>query len=379
MKKVIAMLLTALMLTPFGSQPQITDNEEQTAMIEIDENQSFTAKLMQSMDENENYFISPFSIKTALAMAANGADGVTRDEIIKTADIGDLKEYNSTVLDIITRYGKGGSIKLDVADSIWINESRNGGRQFTDSFKSLVEKYYNGTSETVTDSDAVKRVNQWVSDNTNGKIKDIISDSDFGALLANAVYFKGAWRTEFHEANTSEDDFTNKNGNVSRTEFMNITDDFNYYADENVKVIELPYTYEEDKDVSMFLILPKEGYEYDIEELLSGVELQNVSVKLKMPKFKTESFMSLKETLINLGMTDSFNPDKADFSKMFTDGGMFIDEILHKTYIDVDEKGTEAAAVTVIMMKMTSMPFKPSEPEEFIADRPFAYCIRENI
>lgn len=374
MKKLVAALLTALLLiTPTGDkQPEITEKETNGLT-----DKTFTAKLMQSMDEDENYFISPFSIKTALAMAANGADGATRDEIIETADLVNIDEYNSTVLDIITRYEKNKAVKLSVADSIWLNKSKSGGLNFTKGFNELVSKYYNGISAAVSDSDAVERINKWVNDNTAGKITEIIDSNEFSALLANAVCFKGKWRSQFNEYATSEGDFTNKNGNVSRTEFMNITESFKFYEDKNVQIIELPYDGDSEHDVSMFVVLSEEDFDYDIESLINSTELQYERVKVKMPKFRTETQASLKDILVNMGINEAFYPASADFSKMFTGSGMYIDEVLHKTYIDVDENGTEAAAVTAIMLRYASLP--SGKPIEFNADRPFAYCIRENI
>lgn len=353
---------------------------------------SFSAGLMANIDKTANYCVSPLSIKTALAMAANGANGDTKAQILSAAGISDLDSFNKTAADIISRYKDGETITLNIADSLWLNTDNSAGMKLSSVYTALIEKFFNGGASDVTNSNAVKKINDWVAEKTNKKIDSIIDSPDFAAALVNAVYFKGAWEKDFDERATHKAVFTDINGKKSKLDFMEQTSRFKVYDDGATKIIELPYscTYEKDaeswdygtesgKNVSMFIILG----ECDVEALPSADKFESKNVNLLLPKFRVESSLTLNDILQALGMTDAFDSEKADFRPMFiaadgsSDDNMFISQILHKTYIDVDEEGTEAAAVTAIIMETTSI--MPEKPYEFHADKPFTYVIRENV
>lgn len=352
---------------------------------------TFADKLNAQMPSDQNYMFSPLSIKMAFAMAANGAEGETQKEILDTLGI-NLETFNTFSQELIEKYQKTEVLQLNIANSIWINKS-NTSQAFRKDYADTIQKFYQGTAETVTDEDAVDRINGWVNEKTNEKIPTIISDNNFWAYLVNAIYFKGAWLNEFSESATAPDDFTQRGGAVRQTDFMNRTGWMRYYGDSQLQAVELPYRnrvekYDEngqykgserydDLDVSMFVLLgdgkvsnPQET----LARLLDEDAFSSTFVALSLPRFKTEFSTSLNDIMKALGVEKAFTED-AEFSRMFDSGNMRITDAIHKTYISVDEKGTEAAAVTGIGMAGSAL---PPEPTVLKADRPFTYLIRDN-
>lgn len=345
-------------------------------------NLSFADKLNERMPQDKNYMFSPFSIKMALAMAANGADGATKDEILKALDIDDLDAYNKNVKQTLERYSKSDVLKLNVANSIWLN-SDNTKEKFVKDFSDKMKEFFSAESGVVTRANALDKINGWVKDKTNDKISSIIDENnlDFMAMLINAVYFKGSWLKDFSEAATADDTFTDRDGNNVQIPFMNQTDYFSYARINDTEVVEMPYlAYDEnsdgskkiDMDISMYLI--KSDKDINAEEILNSAEMNRNYVRLSLPKFKTEYGTSLKGMLGELGIDTAFT-EMADFDKMLGEKNLQLTDVLHKTYINVDEKGTEAAAVTAAMAGATSM---PPEPVSVKFDKPFTYVIMDN-
>lgn len=352
---------------------------------------SFADKLYNTlMPQDQNYMFSPLSIKMALALAANGAEGETKEELLNAIGIDDLDAFNEQAKKLIEDYSKTDIVKLSVANSIWLNQSKCSGR-FSEVYQKSIADFYHGSAFAVTDENAVKEINTWVSEKTNGKIPTLISDSDFWAYLANAVYFKGRWQQTFEPEATKKEIFTGRNGEKTEIDFMHQTGYFNYFENDGLQMIELPYTNREIKlnekgeyvgserhdelSVSMFLLLPKEGRVTDAEQLLKDTKLESAYAALSMPKFKSEFSTSLNDILRAIGIQKAFS-QQAEFGKMFEEGNMWISSTIHKTYINVDETGTEAAAVTGIEMAGSAL---PPQPVVFQADKPFTYVIRENL
>lgn len=354
----------------------------------------FADRLDSYMPKDKNYMFSPLSIKMALGLAANGASGETKDEILKTLEITNIDEFNQFSKNLINKYSKTEVLNLNIANSIWINKDKTDQR-FSNYFKGIATDFYNAQAETVKNANAVREINSWVNDKTNEKIPEIVDETDdFWAMIINALYFKGAWQNEFNESATKPDEFTNADGTKSKIDFMNKTE-WLFYADtEDAKVVELPYKnvvdrfsedgeyldteFFDDLDVSMYLL--STDSEINAKAVLDMVinhnQLSRQRIKLLMPKFKIEYETELNDILMAMGVTTAFDAGKADFSNMFDSGNMFFSFVLHKTYIDVDEKGTEAAAVTAIGMKATSA--MPQEPIELKFDKPFHFIIRDN-
>ena len=396
MKNVLAALLAALLTAACGTPSRNAEvntetgkNEVGEEVVYVDGEANFADKLNAQMPKDENYMFSPLSIKMALALAANGAEGETRDEILAACDIDDLDAFNQYSRDMIDRYSQADILSLDIANSIWLNTD-NTDSKFAQGYKDTLAKYYDAEAAEVNNGNAVPTVNKWVSGRTRGKIPGIIDDSNFAAALVNAVYFKAHWQDEFSEYATEKEDFTGADGKTAQVDMMRRTAYMNYYSDGQTQIAELPYrNYEnqadengrlmsrtgyDDIDVSMYVI---PGEDKSPEELLNKAELDSTYVALSMPKFKTEFGINLNGALKAIGINRAFDND-AQFGPMFDRGDFKIDKALHKTYINVDEEGTEAAAVTAIMMKATGMREYP-EPVEMKLDRPFTYVIKDNI
>jgi len=359
---------------------------------------NFTDKLNIHMPTDQNYMFSPLSIKMALMLTANGASGETKTEIANAlgyemnVDDG-IDSFNKAAKDLIERYSKTENLKLNIANSVWINESKTH-QEFSQNYKDIAAEYYNADIKTVNEANAVKEINSWVSDKTNGKIPSIINDNDFYATLINAIYFKGAWEDEFSKYATKPDEFLSADGTKSSIDFMNKTAWMNASVMRpDVKVVELPYKNRfdlvspdgeylgskmyDDLDVSMYLLMSDRNInpEETLSEFLLSGDLDSTYVKLAVPKFKIEYDSSLNEILRNIGIDKAFTNGEADFTKMFDEGNMFISNTIHKTYINVDEEGTEAAAVTAIDMAGSAL---PPQPTELKFNKPFYFIIRDN-
>lgn len=357
---------------------------------------SFADKLDAGMPTDQNYMFSPLSIKMALSLAANGAMGQTRSEMLQAMDISDLLTYNTGAQALIEKYKQSENLRLDIANSIWLNKNRFS-FGFSEAFKNTAAEYYDAAAREVTDADAVEAVNGWVNEKTNGKIPTIIEDSEFAALLLNAVYFKGAWQGEFSEYATKPDIFRNADGSEAETDFMNQTAHFSYTKTENAQIIELPYLNRfsqftedgeyigtenvDDIDVSMYLVASDENIavEKELEAAIAKSAFENQLVSLSVPKFEVEFSIGLNGLLKNIGIKTAFDKYSADFTKMVDGGNLYIDDTIHKSYIKIDEKGTEAAAVTMIAFEPTSVAPAKEEPIVLKLDKPFSFVIRDNV
>lgn len=379
---------------------------------------TFAMNMNGEMSKTQNYMFSPLSVKMAMAMTANGADGNTKDEILSVLGIDNLDEYNKATKKLIEDYnnnfdyddynalvdklnsGKredgdfekldeyrkqlrdGETTVLNIANSIWLNQDYYQGYdvKFKDEFEDIIKTDYLGTSNVVNNSNAVKTINDWTSSKTNGKITEIIKDSDFISALVNAIYFNGKWANDFSETKTKDDTFTNADGTDVLIPFMNQTTYFNHYKDNNVQMIEMPYM---GNNASMYISIDDgdiENYDYYISKL------EETYIDLSLPKFKVEYTNeignSTENSILNkLGIKTGFNPSKANFSKMLENipdsHKVYIDKVFHKTYINVDEKGTEAAAVTAVIMVTGTGAIPSPEPIAFIANKPFTFIISD--
>ena len=361
--------------------------------VEISDDMLFADKMNAQMPTDKNYMFSPMSIKMALALAANGASGETKDEILNALGVTSLDDFNALTKDLIERYSQTDVLSLNIANSIWMNKDKTS-QSFSDDYKKTATGYYNADVKGVKNSNAVKEINSWVSDKTNGKIPTIIQNADdFWAMLINAIYFKGAWQDEFSEHATKPDQFNNADGTKITIDFMNKTKWFPYAETNSVKILELPYKNRVDKidskgeylgtdrydnlDVSMYLIMAENdiNVEQELSAAINDEMFKSTYIKMSMPKFKIEYETILNDMLMNMGITTAFDTENADFAKMFDKGNMWFTKAIHKTFINVDEKGTEAAAVTAIGMAGSAM---HPEPIELKFNKPFYFAIRDN-
>ena len=351
----------------------VTDTDDAVAA-----SNSFWGKLLGEACremEQENICLSPMSAQFAMAMVASGAEGKTKKEICNTMQLGDSANINSRRLldDIATKtvWNEHGDVRI--ANSIWIKDGFDVKQEFIDTNKEFFDALVESAEF---NQETVKRVNDWCNENTNGKIPTILdrfTESD-RMLLINALYLKAAWSKPFKEENTTEQIFTTEKGEEIKAPTMMMRSNEPFYSDEMVSMVSKRLQ----GGYSMLFILPGEGVkcdeaaEYvakDFDTLLKNMEVRNVT--LSLPKFTTDFGMSLKPVLANLGIKRAFG-NKAQFGGI-SDEALFISDVVQKTYINVNEKGTEAAAVTVAVAGALSM--RPPKVEIITFDRPFIYAI----
>lgn len=361
---------------------------------EPDTTRSFADNLMLLTADDGNRMLSPYSAKMCLALLANGARGETKQQILDAIGVEDLDAYNAEVKALLERYATYEKVMaLHTANSLWLNQTTFGGKgAFLSDYQKSMQDYFSAEVREVTDKNSVEEVNAWAKDKTNGKIDQILAEQQrsFATALVNAVYFKAAWQNAFSESLTAKGDFTNADGSVTETDFMHDTDTYGYYEADGVQAVKLSYSRsnadgeyirDTDYDFSMYLILSDEMPE--IEKFLNTVEFTSEKVRLTVPKFEINYSVSMVDMLKALGMTDAFDENNADLGAMIDLTAMaenlFVGEVLQKTYIQIDENGTEAAAVTAIAVYLTSAVIElPSPIKEFTADRPFYFAVRDN-
>lgn len=336
--------------------------------------------------EDENIFISPLSVSLALAMVLNGAEGETFNEIKQALDLGDidLETINENYHSLIEYLKEADqSVDLAIANSVW-HENRF---SVNDEFLSRLEEFFNATAEGLDFSDpaSTDRINNWVSDNTKGLIESIVDEipADMVMYLINALYFKGEWLIQFDEEVTHEADFILEDGNTTAVEMMMAESAYATFFSEDIQMIEVPYG---DSLFTMTVIMPADMDQpldlFVSERLNSGnldywaQNLRTGKIQLRMPKFQMEYDKKLNDILVNLGMELPFDPNAADLSGISSGGqnNLFISEVIHKTFLEVSEEGSEAAAVTSVGVQLTSA--QPSVPR-FTVNRPFVFLIRE--
>ena len=360
---------------------------------------SFADALVRELDAEGNWSVSPYSIRLCLAMLANGAKGETQQELLNALRIDDLDAFNQSVKELLETYDSYARImSLETANSLWLNQSQLGGEgEFLPDYVRGMDEFFRAAVEEVTNADSVERVNAWVSEKTHGKIPTILTEDnrEFVTALVNAVYFKAAWENEFNEERTDKADFTNADGTTGTVDMMHQTDGFGYYATPGIEALEMPYKnyavdnevgdnweYFRDADFSMYLI--KADDTMDVQNFLDNAEFTYGDVNVSVPKFKVEYSAALDEALQALGVRTVYDPENADLTAMLDPSSLpgqqhFLDTVLHKTYIAVDEKGTEAAAVTAAMTgEGAAMPSRPEMVRTFTADSPFWFVIRDN-
>jgi len=351
-------------------------------------NNAFAIDLYKELAKDPgNFFFSPYSISSALAMTYAGARGNTAKQMEKvlyfTLSQDKLHPSFASLNSLFNAKEK--PYQLSIANSLWGQKDY----PFKKDFLSLVNEYYEaGFNEVnfVNDEEREEvrqKINTWVEEKTNYKIKDLIQKTDLNSLtrlvLVNAIYFKGKWQNTFDPKETNEMPFYVNNTQKINTPMMHQEGNLNYTEDEDLQVLEIPYS---GNELSMVILLPKTGISLsEVEKklstdklnyLLSNLSLTKVDVYI--PKFKLEKRFILNEELIKLGITDAFDEMLADFSGMTGDKDLYISKVIHQSFIEVNEEGTEAAAATAIIMSGKSI---SSGPILFKADRPFIFLIQD--
>ena len=362
---------------------QITDNKK--SYLKSDFQNSLS--LFHVIEKNKNGAVSPISMKLSLAMVANGTTGQTQKEILNVLGYDTIEQCNDFISNEILKWSveekrgentaNDGSIYF--ANGLWYNSGNEKTEKniFNESFINRMQSVFKGVANIVTNDTAVQTINQWVEEQTNGMLKNMIPDADFQTALINTTYFKCCWADEFQNDKTEKGIFYNIDNTQSETDFMHdVKKHTAYYCESGGwQMLGLPYS---DKKYTMYVFLPEKGKELKIDDNTINTLLrfkENTPVEVTMPKFNIESGYDFTNTLKAMGIKGMFS-NASDFSDMYIDGSQkYITDVLQKTKIIVNEQGTEAASGTMFF----GMGMDMTKPAVFQADRPFIYMITASV
>jgi serpin B len=339
--------------------------------------------------EEGNFVVSPFSIHSCMAMVAAGAAGDTESQMNATLGLAADRTARNLGLNALRgrldALGAKGDVTLEVANRVWVQKSYPLLPAFTANVESTFGAGFAAADFVARADGERKAINGWVEDRTRSRIKDLIPPRLLGPdtrmVLVNAVYFYGAWQTPFPADRTEAAPFHVSPGRDAQVDLMQAhLDHLGYREEPGLQVCELPYR---GRDLSMVVLLPPAGQLGALEARLAREGLDPVAGRLRprtvnvaLPRFRIEAQFGLNDPLIALGMRDAFSPGRADFSGMTGTRDLFVSAVVHKAFIEVNEKGTEAAAATGAVMTLTAMPVA-EEPAVFRADRPFLFALRD--
>lgn len=340
---------------------------------------------VQPKQANSNLFFSPFSLWAAMAMLYNAANGETKSQIQKTFHYPALAVLNPNSAALYNQFNTSNpNYELAIANDFWLRQDLTPNPNYL----ATIKRYY-GSQVAQLDFEnhpepSRQLVNKAIARHTKQKISELLAKEsisrDTKAVLTNGVYFKSEWQKPLTIKNGSQP-FYNLDGTTTKTDLMGSLDRFNYMEDGQVQVIELPY---KGSELSMLIVLPKAKGAKAMQSLIKNLnvnqldswtqQLENKNISLLMPKFKLEESYQMTRLLSKMGMPIAFS-DRADFSLFNDKAPLTIDEVVHKAVIDVDEKGTVAAASTGVIVVT---PISASYNAEVIADRPFMFVIKDN-
>lgn len=342
---------------------------------------------------NKNLFCSPFSLSTALAITGEGANGKTADEILTVLHLPkdpDTRRTGFALLNVRLNNASA-DYTLRTANALWAEKTY----VFLPTFTGTARQYYSAETTNLdfmtAPEESRSTINQWVEEKTERKIRDLLPEGSINPLtrlvITNAIYFKGTWARQFDANLTHDADFTTSTGKVTKVRMMQDRGEnvkYRYAETADLQYIELPYFQKSGKPLSMVVLLPKGNDLRPAEDALSENSLfalkenaQHRTVEVYFPKFRVETGYKMAQSLSAMGMPTAFIPGSADFSGMDGTHQLFIRDVFHKAYIDVNEEGTEAAAATAVVMQLKMAPGGDSPPV-FRADHPFIFLIRDN-
>lgn len=391
LRKISIIFLLAALILSCGSDNPSNSNSTLTTLEKklVEADNKFTLKLFQelvSIGPDTNIFVSPLSVSMALGMTLNGAANQTQADMATTLEFAGLSqdETNQAYRNLIDYLvSSDPKVVFSIANSIWYRDNFG----FENAFLQSAEDYFDAQ---VTGADfgqpvaVAEMINNWVDENTNNKIRKILNPSDISndsvMFLLNAIYFLGTWQYEFDKNYTSDGYFATPTGQ-KLCKMMIQTNQFDYFETDDFQAIDLPYG---DGQFSMTIFLP--APDKNVELLLPEFTNSNWdswlqsfsrdSVVFQMPRMKLEYEVNLNSVLTSFGMGRAFSALEADFTNMYKTGGLFISYVRHKTFLQVDEEGTEAAAVTIVAIETTSIG-PPDQKKYMSVDRPFVLAIRE--
>jgi serpin B len=354
-------------------------------------NNQFAIKLFHELPNSKtNFFYSPFSIRTALAMTYAGSKKETASQMAKVLGFtegDDIHQSLGTFIKDLTKPDENSKVDIVIANALWGQK----GFPFLPEFKALNKKYYDGGMEEVNfaqSEETAKLINDWVEKQTWEKITNLVPPGILNKktklVLTNAMYFKEAWNQPFTATATENSPFYAEGGNTPTVPIMFNLQTYSYGENEEAQWLEIPY---QGHRMTMAIFLPKkkDGLP-DFEKKLNGNSLDKLlssskysMVKAYIPRFKVTSNTPVTKPLKKMGMELPFQPGRADFSgmaKLPKGEDLYISDVLHKAFVSVDEKGTEAAAATAVIMKMHRAAVSAALPMTFRADHPFLFLIR---
>lgn len=345
----------------------------------------FSLDLYQNLiDGDENVFFSPYSITTALSMAYEGARGQTAAEMAEVLELptDDHARWNMMLSYQGCFNQASDAYNLSTANAYWLAQNAD----LVDAYRTAIESYYLAHGEELDfagDPEGSRQIiNEWVETQTNGKIKDLIPSGVIDALtyliITNAIYFKSDWVYQFDPEATADSTFYISDGNTVTAEMMYMHDEdiwFDYYSNDDAQFIRLPYR---DNETAMYVLLPRHNNITALESKLNCSYLEGMKgkmsrtydVSLTLPKFEFEQNYKLKDALTEMGMPTAFS-GSADFSGMTEAAALYIEEVIHQSYVKVNEEGTEAAAATAVVVSFGVGP----SPTFFNANHPFIFFI----
>ncbi|MEH2077112.1 MAG: serpin family protein [Nostoc sp.] len=342
------------------------------------------SQVLKDDTSERNVFISPLSVASALAMTYNGASGSTQQAMAKTLELQgmNLPEINSSYAAVLKQLLENldQKVQLSIANSLWANQDVS----FAPDFLKRTQDFYQAKVSNLNFKDAAASniINNWVKENTKGKITKVVEKIEPNQVLflINAIYFKGNWSNEFDKSKTAQYSFYITPSRRKKHLMMSQEGDYRYYENEQFQAVSLPYG--KDGKTSFYIFLPKQNS--NLKALYQNLSFENWEKWMtqfnkqkgfiRLPRFKTDYEVTLNDALKTLGMEEAFS-NKANFSGM---GKNFaISQVKHKTFVEVNEEGTEAAAATSVGIVATSLRDEP-EPFRMIVDRPFFCAIRDN-
>ncbi|MHC5774742.1 serpin family protein [Nostoc sp.] len=343
------------------------------------------SEVLKNAQGGKNVFISPSSVAIALAITYNGASGTTQVAIAKTLELQgiNLPEINSSYAAALKQLvdNPDAKVQLNIANSLWANQNVS----IAPDFLQRVQYFYKAKVSNLNFQDAAAPniINNWVKENTNGKITKIVENiqPDDVLFLINAIYFKGKWTQKFDKSQTAQYPFYITSGKQKQHPMMSQDGNYRYYESKQFQAVSLPYG--KDGKFSFYIFLPKQNS--NLKAFYQNLNVENwenwmtqFSKRegfIRLPRFQTEYDIKLNDALKTLGMAEAFS-SKANFSGIGKN--LFISEVKHKTFVEVNEEGTEAAAVTSVGVTVTSVAFPIEPPFKMIVDRPFFCAIRDN-
>lgn len=365
-------IFTIVLLLVVTTESKLPTDEPVEKELSIIDFQYNIFKNLIITSNNKNVIISPLSIHQIISLASNGALGSTQTQMISSLNAKNvvaLNNENQKINEIINSSSLNKNLIVSNGIFTKCNPKEN--------FIEVCKRKYGATVEKLL---SAKQVNDWCAEKTNNKISKIIdSISQVEMILINAVYFKDQWQSTFNERATKKEMFNQ----IQKVDMMHQRlKHVNYFENENVQIIEIPYV---NRKLSSVIILPAQDISIDIflsnlsgqvvEEYMSM--LKRETVDLSLPKFELRYEVNLNEIMQKLGMEDAFDPENAKFGNISEEMKLFISQIIHKTYLKVDENGTEAAAVTAMILCGSAMP-KQEKIYEMKVDRPFFFGIKHS-